>query len=188
MQRREVLSFLGAAALAPLLAPLSPEQRWAVGADLHARLAGAAGAGRALSAARMALVTALADSILPRTDTPGAVNVGVPAFVDLLLAEWYPDDEKRDLLAGLDALDARARSAGGKPLAELDQAGRAGVLATVDGKEGAAGSPEGAYRKLKEAIVFGFLTAKPIGEMTATMPIIPGRFDGCVPISGGARS
>jgi hypothetical protein len=188
MQRREVLSFLGAAALAPLLAPLSPEQRWAVGADLHARLAGAAGAGRALSAARMALVTALADTILPRTDTPGAVDVGVPAFVDLLLAEWYPDDEKRDLLAGLDALDARARSAGGKPFAELDQAGRAGVLGTVDGKEGAAGSPEGAYRKLKEAIVFGFLTAKPIGEMTATMPIIPGRFDGCVPISGGARS
>lgn len=184
MQRREVLAFLGAAALAPLLAPLSPERRWAVGAELHTRLVAATGAGRALSAARMALVTALADATLPRTDTPGAVDVQVPAFVDLLLAEWYPEDEKRDLLAGLDALDARARSSGGKPFAELDAAGRATVLAAVDGKDGAAGTAEGAWRRLKDAMVFGFLTSKPIAATMNTMPIIPGRFDGCVPLTG----
>jgi gluconate 2-dehydrogenase gamma chain len=183
MQRREVLGLLGAAALSPLLAPLSPERRWAIGTELHARLAGVVGAGRALSAEQMALVTAVADTVLPRTDTPGAVEVGVPAFVDLLLAEWYPDDEKRDLLAGLDALDARARSAGGKPFAELDPARRAGVLASVDGKEGAPGTAEGGYRKLKEAIVFGFLTSQPIATRINTTPIIPGRFDGCVPLS-----
>ena len=184
MQRREVLGFLGAAALAPLLVPLSPERRWAVGAELHARLAGATGAGRALKAARMAQVTALAVTPHPRTDTPGAVDVGVPAFVDLLLAEWYPDDEKRDLLAGLDALDARARSSGGKPFADLDAAGRAAVLAAVDGKDGAAGTAEGAWRRLKEAMVFGFLTSKPIATTINTTPIIPGRFDGCVPLTG----
>ncbi len=171
MQRREVLGWLGAAALSPLLAPLSPERRWALGAELHARLAGAIGAGRALSAAQMALVTAVADTVLPRTETPGAVEVGVPAFADLLL------------LAGLDALDARARSTVGKPFAELDPAGRAGVLASIDGKEGAAGTALGGYRKLKEAIVFGFLTSQPIATRINTTPIIPGRFDGCVPLS-----
>ena len=182
MQRREVLGFLGAAALSPLLAALSPEERWALAARLHARLAGPIQAGRALSAAQMALVTALADTILPRTETPGAVDVGVPAFVDLLVAEWYPDDERRDLLAGLDALDGRARTAGQKPFAELDAAGRTAVLAAVDGKHGAAGSAEAAYAKLKEAIVFGFLTAEPIAKTITTTPIIPGRFDGCVPV------
>ena len=182
MQRREVLGFLGAAALSPLLAALSPEERWALAARLHARLAGPIQAGRALSAAQMALVTALADTILPRTDTPGGVDVGVPAFVDLLFAEWYPDDERRDLLAGLDALDERARSAGGKSFAELDATSRSGVLDGVDGKDGAAGPAEAAYRKLKEAIVFGFLTAEPIATTIRTTPIIPGRFDGCVPL------
>src|SRR5436309_379224 len=103
MQRREALRFLGAATLAPLLAPLSARERWALGLELHRKLASGA-AGQALSAPQLAQVRALADAILPRTDTPGAVDVGAPEFVDLLLAEWYPDDERQRLLAGLDAL------------------------------------------------------------------------------------
>ncbi len=182
MHRREVLSFLGAAALAPLVAPLSPEERWSLGARLHQRILGGPAAGRALGAAQMAQVSALADTILPRTDTPGAVEVGVPAFVDLLLAEWYPDAERQELVSGLDALDARCREAQGKPLAELDRAGRASFLGGVDGHPGPKGSPEAAYRKLKEAMVFGYLTSRPVAELVRTTPIIPARFDGCIPV------
>jgi gluconate 2-dehydrogenase gamma chain len=181
MERREVLSFLGAAALAPLLAPFSAEQRWTLGESLHVRMAGGT-RGRALSRARMALVVALADTILPKTDTPGAVEVGAPEFVDLLLAEWYPDDERRELVAGLDALDARCRSAQGAAFAELDPANRAAFVQTVDGRDGAKGSPEAAYAKLKDVIVFGYLTSKPIVPLVRRFPIIPGRFDGCIPV------
>lgn len=179
MQRREVLSFLGAAALTPLLAPLSAEQRWTLGESLHDRMAGGT-RGRALSRARMALVVALADTILPRTDTPGAVDVAAPEFVDLLLAEWYPEEERRELVAGLDALDARCREAQGAAFADLDPAKRAAFLLTVDGHDGPQGSPEAAYRKLKDAIVYGYLTSKPIAPLVSRFPIIPGRFDGCI--------
>ena len=185
MQRREALRFLGAAALAPLVTPLTARERWSLGRTLHRQLA-AGQAGRALSAAQMAQVRALADAILPRTDTPGALDVGAPEFVDLLLAEWYPDEERQRLLAGLDALDARCREAHGKPFAELDAGGRTAFLASVDGARGEPGSAEASYSRIKEQLVFGFLTAKPIVELSRTTPIIPGRFDGCLPI-GGAR-
>jgi hypothetical protein len=183
MHRREALHFLGAAALAPLLTPLSARQRFGLGRELHRKLA-AGQAGRALSAPQLAQVRALADTILPRTDTPGALEVGAPEFVDLLLAEWYPDEERRQLLSGLDALDARCRETHGKPFAELDPPARGAFLTTIDGARGEPGSPEQAYSRIKQQLVFGFLTAKPIAALTRTTPIIPGRFDGCIPLRG----
>jgi len=186
MHRREALGFLGAAALAPLLAPLSAEQRWSLGTRLHQRMAAGAGLpGRALNPAQLAQMRALADTILPKTDTPGALEVGAPEFVDLLLAEWYPDAERQQLLGGLDALDARCREARGKPFAELDGAGRAAFLETVDGRSGSTGSPEWVYARIKDALIFGFLTSKPIAALVNRTPIIPGRFDGCIPVGKG---
>jgi len=183
MHRRDALRFLGAATLAPLLTPLSASERWTLGRRLHSRLA-VGQAGQALSAAQMAQLRALADAILPKSDTPGALDVGAPEFVDLLLAEWYPDAERDRLIAGLDALDARCRAAKGKSFAELDGPARAEFLATVDGVRGEPGSPERAYSTVKEQLIFGFLTSKPIAELVRTTPIIPGRFDGCVPLRG----
>ena len=184
MHRRQILSVLGTAALAPLFAPLSARQRWVAGADLHDRAARQAG-GRALSPAQMALVTSLADTVIPRTGTPGAVDVGSPAFVDLLLAEWYPDQERQGILAGIDAWDARCRDAQGNSFAALDEKGRIAFLTLVDAETGPAGSPAAAYAAIKNAIVFGYVTSKPVAEAERTMPIIPGRFDGCVPVGGG---
>jgi hypothetical protein len=184
MHRRQILSVLGTAALAPLFAPLSARERWAAGTSLHDRATRQAG-GRALSPAQMALVTALADTVIPRTDTPGAVDVGAPAFVDLLLAEWYPDQERQEILAGFDAWDARCREAQGNSFAALDESGRIAFLTVVDAETGPAGSPAGAYAAIKSAIVFGYVTSKQVAEAHRTTPIIPGRFDGCVPVGGG---
>lgn len=185
MQRREALRFLGTAALAPLLTPLSARERFAVGRRMHQQLATGA-AGRALSVAQLAQVRALADTILPRTDTPGALDVGAPEFLDLLLAEWYADEQRQQLLSGLDALDARCREVQGKPFAELDTGGRTAFLALIEAARPESGPPEQAYGRVKQQLVFAFLTSEPIARLTRTTPIIPGRFDGCIPL-GGAR-
>jgi gluconate 2-dehydrogenase gamma chain len=36
-----------------------------------------------------ALVTQVADVIIPKTDTPGAKDAGVPSFIDLMLKDVY---------------------------------------------------------------------------------------------------
>lgn len=182
MDRREAIRYLGAVAVAPLLAPLSPAEQWAVGTTLHRRLAEGVQAGRALSAAQIAELRALAETIIPRTDTPGAVDVGAVEFVDLLLAEWYPDQERTQLVAGLDGLTSRCRAMQGKAMAELGPEVRVAFVATVDGAQGERGTPEWAYARLKDALIFAFLTSEPIARLTSQMPVIPGRFDGCVPV------
>lgn len=181
MQRREVLRFLGTAALGPLLISFPPEERLRVGRALHTR-ALISKPGQVLSPEQMAQLRALADTILPTTDTPGALDVGAPEFFDLLLAEWYPESERSEIVNGMNALEERCRQSFSKPFAELDATNRAAFLNTVDGVRSTRGSPEDIYGRIKDGLIFGFVTAKPISELTRTTPIIPGRFDGCVPL------
>src|SRR4051812_16382258 len=46
------------------------------------------------------VVTAIADIILPHTDTSGALDAGVPAFIDSVLAAVYAADAQQGFRAG----------------------------------------------------------------------------------------
>jgi hypothetical protein len=184
MRRRDVLRSLSALALGPLLAPLSAAQRMRIGTGLHARPNAAAGARlEVLDARQAALVLAIADTVLPRTDTPGALDAGVVEFLDRLLAAWHTGLERTQFLAGLEAFDVQCREATGKAFEALDGAGRAGFLSGVDGapRGAAPGTSHAFYARLKEVTVFAYLTSKPVQEAVFKTPIIPGRFEGCIP-------
>ena len=58
------------------------------GFSIEALAADAANAPRFLDARRIELLMAVADTIIPQTDTPGAVDAGVPALFDGLLRNW----------------------------------------------------------------------------------------------------
>src|SRR5688572_31429192 len=91
MDRREALRLIGTTAAIPVFAGLSPERLWAIAEGAHLRSASAAG--RVLDAHQLETVATIAEHVLPRTGTPGARDAGIPAFIDLLLDEWY--DEAR---------------------------------------------------------------------------------------------
>ena len=107
MERRDLLRALGAAtALSLLPVPREAAEAWA-------RAASGLGVADGLSEAQLALVGAVADTIIPRTDTPSATDVKVPAFVNVMVSENYSDAERTSFVAGLDAIDAHVKSHGG---------------------------------------------------------------------------
>src|SRR4051794_14327330 len=69
--------------------------------------------------AQMQLVSRVADIIIPRTDTPGAIDLGVPAFIDLMLGNVYAQADRVRYLAGLAEFEAAARSAGASGFGSL---------------------------------------------------------------------
>ena len=73
----------------------------------------AAGAS-ALTADQKEMVAVFGDHILPETDTPGARAAGVPDFIDMMMAEYYPPEERQRFIAGLTRADERARRAFGE--------------------------------------------------------------------------
>jgi hypothetical protein len=67
----------------------------------------------------LAVVSRIVDVMLPRTDTPGALDAGVPAFIDGILKDVYSQDARDRFLQGLRDFDAAAREAQRKPFLKL---------------------------------------------------------------------
>ena len=65
---------------------------------------------RTLNPHQNATVTTISEIIIPQTDTPGAKGARVNEFIDLIVTEWYDDEEKSIFLTGLTEIDASARS------------------------------------------------------------------------------
>jgi hypothetical protein len=68
----------------------------------------------------LTVVARVADIILPRTDTPGALDVGVPAFIDTMLKEVYSKESRDRYRKGLRDFDAAAKKEHSKPFLKLD--------------------------------------------------------------------
>lgn len=174
MQRRELLRLMGAAASLSVLPPGADP--FIMGRAVHARTGGPG----TLDAAQAALVTRLADRIIPRTDTPGASDVDVTGFIDHLLTAWYPAADRDAFLAGLAAIEARATAEGGVPFVELTEPDQLRLLTALDGATGPDGSAEWAMARVKSLTVFGYFTSERVVKDVTRTPIIPGRFEGCV--------
>jgi gluconate 2-dehydrogenase gamma chain len=58
--------------------------------------------------AQRALVTAVAEQVIPATDTPGAIDAGVPRFIELMVSDWFNETERGLFLAGVAELQSRA--------------------------------------------------------------------------------
>ncbi len=61
-----------------------------------------------LNAPRMQLLSAVADTIIPKTDTPGALDAKVPAKFDALLVNWAAPVRRIELVGALARINATA--------------------------------------------------------------------------------
>lgn len=85
-----------------------------------------------LDAPVFSLLSAVADTIMPRTDTPGAVDARVPAKFDALLVNWASGERRYELTRALTRIDAEARKNGGKGFADLSPEQRKEMLVAYD--------------------------------------------------------
>lgn len=134
-----------------------------------------------LTDAQMALVRAIADTIIPRTDTPSATDVGVHGFVDVMFAEQATDAERAAFAAGLEAIDARARSTSGVVFADLGVDARGALIETLESGS-RDGEPARTYWRLKGLVVHDYFTSEPVMKNVLKHTVMPGKFEGDAPL------
>ena len=141
----------------------------------------------ALSQDQARTLEAVAEQIVPATDSPGARGAGVPAFIDRTLKSWSDPVDADRIKAGLTKLDADARAANGAAFAALTGPQQAALLARYDAEAATARrqvppAPH-FFASLKELVTIASFTSKPGATIALRYDPVPGDYHGCVPLS-----
>lgn len=140
--------------------------------------------GRFYTTSEMALVSRISDLVIPRTETPGALDANVPGYLDGLMVEWANNETRSEHREALQLLAARLDAATGNFVeADEDQAVQALTeldAAAFDGDDTLSG-----YRTLKRYITQAYFATEEGAVQELKWVAVPGRWDPSVDITAG---
>jgi Gluconate 2-dehydrogenase subunit 3 len=140
------------------------------------------------------LLNDVADTILPRTDTPGARDAAVGQVIARYSAACYPPEHIALLKSGIADIEAQMQALQGKPFRQASGAAKISLLVSIDrqAKEHAhrADATPGDqsphyFTLMKQLTLFGFFTSEPGATRVARYRPVPGKYQGCIPYVKG---
>lgn len=180
MNRREWLKSMSALAIGAIAGP----SLLAV-FDAHAAAQKPAARPEFFDPSQYALVGAVADLIIPRTDTPGAVDAGVPLFMDQMFKAVYSrEDQARYVNAA-----AEFDKAGGKPFLQLSEAQRKALVTRLHAEalataKGGTPTPASDFVLMtKKLTMLGFFLSQPGCMQVLQYDPVPARWQPDIPLS-----
>ncbi len=138
---------------------------------------------KVLSADHYALVSEIAEIMIPKTDTSGAKDAGVPAFIDEVLGAVYDQEARRRFSAGATEFLVEAEKQGGKPFLGQEPEARAAFVKQSLERALEADAPKPFILMTRELTLLGFYTSEPGITENMEYEAVPGAFHGCVPVS-----
>lgn len=155
------------------------------GESLSAPLARAAAAGgtpgftavnHPFSAAQMAFLAAYSERIVPKTDTPGAIEAGVPGFIEMMVGDWFNADERVAFIAGITAMEAYSQQTYKKPFEKLKAADQDAAITALMNSQVAGANDF--FTQSRQVILSGYYSSE-IGETVERVYLpVPGDYDG----------
>jgi len=128
------------------------------------------------------VISVIADRIVPATDTAGAIEVGCPAFVDLMLFDCYEKDNQDKFINGLNVFQSEIDSETGSDALSLKSDKLEAFLTDYEIKIDSADNrkdEEFFLRTLKELTLLGYFTSKEGATMALRYVPVPGKYEAC---------
>lgn len=147
-----------------------------------------------LSMKHAELISTLVDTILPKTETPGGLEMKVDMFIDLVYGKINGEEGQEAMKKGMDEFDSKSKEKFGDRFADLSPENRieflkmeetsspkfnGSVWGTAVGKQ----EPVGFYRNLKSTALWGYFSSEEIGLNVLSYDPVPGPYQGCIPLS-----
>lgn len=144
------------------------------------------------------LLAALAETIIPATDSPGAREAGVADYIFVMLRDATDRITTNKFIDGLKNLDNYCRSKYDHPYQQCSQDRQTAVLSRFEEKarpfNALAGKIENAwlgapfFTTLKKYTVMGYCSSEAGATKGLSYLFIPGSYQGCIPLKPGQKA
>lgn len=136
-----------------------------------------------LSASHMVLLTALVDTIIPQTETGGAVAAGVPAVLQSLVKDWGDANFQNYWTSGMDALGKTMTAKAGQDFAKMSPKQRESLLGKYDSDVFAGKTSDNFYKDMKRTAATAYYMSEIGASEELAYEAVPGEWKGCVPLA-----
>ncbi len=152
-----------------------------------------------VSAGQERLLADVAETIIPKTDSPGAKDLGLHLFVLKMVDDCFSKKEQDAFMAGLDKLGKEAENRFNKPFGECTQVQRESLLNELDHKQTEYQKAQFAqgkkskkevpaddvlafYSITKGETIFGYTYSKYFMTQKIVYELVPGRYNPYFPV------
>lgn len=153
----------------------------------------AAKTGMAFSAADISFLDEVAETILPKTKTPGAKDAEVGKLMTVMVTDCYEEADQKVFREGIAKLDEACNKLHGHDFMKASAEHRTELLKSLDSeakeynKNKEKGTPNHYFTMMKQLTLFGYFTSKPALTEAFNYQQIPGKYDGAYPYKKGDK-
>jgi hypothetical protein len=148
-----------------------------------------------LNADQENVVANVAETILPKTNTPGAKELGINLFVFKMIDDCNPKKQQEAFVAGLDEFDAAVKKQYGHSFNDcsvqerttfvnnIEQQNKKNNGKNTDDKKDEPAKLVTFYNMVKGLTVFGYTTSQYFMTKQVVYELVPGRYNAYFPAS-----
>lgn len=127
-----------------------------------------------------ALLGLVIEAILPESDIPGAKSLGVPAFVETMLADCYEKEVQDKVVNGLYTVENTAHSKHHLSFSQLSLPDKQALLLAIE--QGDDAVLKEFYGLVKNLTIQGYTSSEYVQTTYLEYKMAPGYYYGCVPV------
>ncbi len=128
-------------------------------------------------------ITSVADIILPKTDTPAASELGVPAFIEDIVSNVMKDEDRQAFMTKLEEWNEQSRKDKGETFNDLSSDDQKAFVedqhSTIKGKFIPPGQRPFIW-EIKELVITGYFLTEVAMNQVLQYIAIPTRYDACI--------
>lgn len=136
----------------------------------------------------------IVDLMLPATDTPGALELGIDQFVDQCVTRIFNKEDQEQLAKDLVSFNQTCKEDYGNIVADCSAENQHKIMAALEksitevppsfwGQSIDENAVIPFYSHIKELTLLGYFTSERIGKEELSHLPIPGEYLGCIPLS-----